>query len=169
MSNKMNKNVVPENFTLGLVIVDAIPVVFFGASMIVAGMILNNVGFMIGALLCLFAGVCKVIWKLIVVLKRKNIWWLFMQMRIVMPIGMLVMILSVLLLKSTVSLPEIWAKVCSLPACIFFIAGLIGMGMMIVFAFTLDGSDVKSNWIEQITNGFAQGFFFVGLLIVLLG
>jgi len=43
------------------------------------------------------------------------------------------------------------------------------MIMMIVFAVKLDRSNVKSNWIEQITNGIAQGCFFVGLLLVLVG
>ena len=43
----------------------------------------------------------------------------------------------------------------------------IGMVLMSIFAFTLDSSDPKSNWIEQITNGIAQAAIFVGIIILL--
>ncbi len=161
----MTKNTVPEGFTMNLVLVDAIPVLFFGASMVTAGILLKSPLFIFGALLCLFAGAAKVIWKIIVVLRKKNVWWLFMQMRILMPVGMIIMIAGAVMSKTSVNLSALLSTALSFPPVIFFAAGIIGMIMMTVFAFKLDSSDVKSNWIEQLTNGIAQGCFFIGLLL----
>lgn len=158
----------PEDFTLKLAAVDAIPVIFFGSSMIVISTIFKSPLFLAGALMCLFAGAAKVLWKIIVVLKKKNIWWLFLQMRILMPIGMAVMIAAAVINKSKVDFHSVFMKALSFPPVIFFIAGIIGMAMMMIFAFKLDSSDVKSNWIEQLTNGIAQGCFFAGLLLTVI-
>jgi len=165
---KMTKDIVPENFTLSLTIIDAIPVIFFGATMLLIGRIFPNYIFLTGAVLCLFAGLCKVLWKVIVVLKKKNIWWMFLQMRILMPLGFLMMLFSVYRKRGDISYRMVIYKVLSFPSVIFFVIGFLGMVLMMVFAFTLDGSKVKSNWIEQITNGIAQIFIFLGVLTILL-
>ena len=161
--NKINKDTIPEGFTMSLALVDAMPVLFFGASMVVASVLLHSYLFLVGAILCLYAGAAKVLWKIIVVLRRKNIWWLFLQMRIVMPIGMLLMLLGIIFNQSHVSLASFKAGFLSFPSVIFFLIGILGMCMMMVFAFRLDSSDVRSNWIEQLTNGIAQAAIFVGL------
>jgi len=166
--NKINKDTVPEDFTLGLVLVDALPVLFFGASMILLGVMFSSVLFMIGAIACFYAGACKVLWKLIVVLRKKNIWWMFMQMRIVMPLGFLCMPVALIVNRSRVNGAAMWAGITSLPSLIFFILGIAGMGLMFFFAFNLDSSDVKSNWIEQLTNGIAQCAFFLGILFIFI-
>lgn len=67
----MDKNTVPENFTLSMVIVDAFPVIFFSLIAILIGIMLKNPVFITGAVLAAFAGLCKVIWKLIVVKKKR--------------------------------------------------------------------------------------------------
>lgn len=166
--NKINKDTVPEDFTLGLVLVDALPVLFFGASMILLGVMFSSVLFMMGAIACFYAGACKVLWKLIVVLRKKNIWWMFMQMRIVMPLGFLCMPVSLIVNRSRVNGAAMWAGITSLPSLIFFILGIAGMGLMFFFAFNLDSIDVKSNWIEQLTNGIAQCAFFLGILFIFI-
>ena len=73
MSNKpkMTKDTIPEDFTLSLALVDALPVLFFGGSMILIGVLFGSVMFMLGAVLCFWAGAAKVLWKVIVV-KKKN-------------------------------------------------------------------------------------------------
>lgn len=165
---KMTKDTIPEDFTLTLALVDALPVLFFGASMIVVSILFSSAMFLTGALLCLFAGAAKVLWKIIVVLKRKNIWALFIQMRILMPVGFLLMLLSVILNAGNISIPAILRALVSFPSVIFFAAGIIGMAMMIVFSVKLDSSDVKANWIEQLTNGIAQASIFAGLLCLVI-
>lgn len=50
-----------ENFTLSLALFDALPVIFFSASMIVIALNFNNVIFVLGAVLCALAGILKVL------------------------------------------------------------------------------------------------------------
>ena len=168
MSNKpkMAKDTVPENFTLSLAFVDALPVLFFGGSMILIGLLFGNPLFLVGAALCFWAGAAKVLWKIIVVTKKKNVWWMFLQMRIVMPVGFVLMILAVILNRNAINLSAVFAAVISLPSVLFFAVGVIGMVLMGVFAAKLDSADVRSNWIEQLTNAIAQAAIFVGILLL---
>ena len=169
MSNKpkMTKDTIPENFTLSLALVDALPVLFFGGSMILIGLLFGSPLFMIGAALCFWAGAAKVLWKIIVAAKKKNVWWMFLQMRIVMPIGFALMIFSVILNRNAIDLSAVLAAVVSFPSVLFFAVGLIGMLLMGVFAAKLDSADVRSNWIEQLTNAAAQAAIFTGILFLL--
>ena len=162
----MTKDTIPEDFTLSLAVVDAFPVLFFAGSMILIGLLFSSPLFMIGAALCFWAGAAKVIWKVIVVTRKKNVWWLFLQMRIVMPIGFALMLLAVILNLKAIDLSAVIAAVISAPSVFFFAAGLIGMILMGIFASKLDSSDLRSNWIEQLTNTFAQAAFFFGILLL---
>lgn len=141
---------------------------FFGGSMVLISLLFRSPLFLSGALLCLFAGSCKVLWKLIVVLKKKNIWWMFLQMRILMLPGFLLMILAALLHRDEIAFPVMWAALSAAPQCFLFGAGALGMALMLLFGFTLDSSNVKANWLEQLTNGLAQLCFFTGLLLIVL-
>ncbi len=162
----MTKDTVPEGFTMTLALTDAIPVLFFGAGMIVVSVLFKSGLFLFGALLCLFAGAAKVLWKIIVVLRKKNVWWLFLQMRFLMPAGLVIMAVSAVLKRSEVDFSSLLGKAVNFPAAAFFIAGITGMLLMLVFAFKLDSSSVKANRIEELTNGLAQACFFVGLLLI---
>ena len=163
---KMTKDTIPQDFTLSLALVDALPVLFFGGSMILIGLLFGSPLFMIGAALCFWAGAAKVLWKIIVAAKKKNVWWMFLQMRIVMPIGFVLMIFSVILNRNAIDLSAVLAAVVSFPSVLFFAVGLIGMLLMGVFAAKLDSADVRSNWIEQLTNAVAQAAIFVGILLL---
>lgn len=163
---KMTRDIVPEGFTLRLAMVDALPVLFFCASMIVISRFFSGRLFLLGALLCFAAGAAKVLWKVIVVLRKKNIWFLFLQMRILMPIGFGMMMLSLIINRSEISIAGMGAAFLSMPSLVFFVIGILGMVLMMVFAAKLDSSDVKANWIEQLTNAIVQAAFFVGLLLL---
>lgn len=170
MSNKpkMTKDTLPDDFTLSLAAVDALPVLFFGASIILIGLMFKNPLFLIGAVLCFWAGAAKVLWKIIVVTEKKNIWWLFMQMRVVMPLGFALMLLAVILSRNTIHLSAVLAAALSMQSVIFFAIGIIGMVLMGIFAAKLDSSALRSNWIEQLTNAAAQASVFAGILILFL-
>ena len=163
----MTKDVVPEHFTLGLALVDFIPVILFGLSFIFLAVKLKSILFGIGAGICLFAGLSKVIWKIIVVLTRKNVWFLFIQLRFLMPLGFLIMILALILCSSQINLSAVWLTITSFPQIIFLSIGIFGMICMMIFGFVLDSSNVIFNWIEQIVNCIAQLAFFVLILISL--
>lgn len=164
MKSKVTKDIVPDDFTLSLAIVDAIPVVTFCISMLIIGKIIESKLFALGALLCFCAGAAKVIWKIIVVINKKNIWFFFVQMRIIMPIGLLIIIISLFINSGNIA--YLINGVTSMPSLLFFVFGLICMGLMLIFGFVLDGSKSKNNWIEQCTNIVAQLCFLIGLMIV---
>ena len=124
---KITKDTVPEDFTLLLALTDSLPVIFFGASMLLIGRRFSSLLFMAGALLCLIGGAGKVLWKIIVVLRKKNIWPLFIQMRILMPAGFLLMLASLFTNADKMSFPGICQAVASFPSVIFFTAGLLGL------------------------------------------
>ncbi len=56
-----------EGFTVALALVNAIPVLLFGSSMILVASRFGHPLFIIGAALSTLAGCCKVAWKLILV------------------------------------------------------------------------------------------------------
>lgn len=70
-----------------LALVDLVPVVFFGLSAVRAGSLLHSALFVAGAVVCLVSGVVKVLWKGITAVTRRNIWPMFVQMRVFMPAG----------------------------------------------------------------------------------
>lgn len=164
--NKITKNTVPEGFSVPLAIADFVPVIFFGLSAIKAGGLLHSALFIAGAAICLVSGVVKASWKLIAAARGKNVWPMFLQMRILMPAGLLMLIFALAVNRTHLNGAAILAGATAFPACIFFALGAIGMALMCVFAFRLDSSAPKSNWIEQITNSMAQICFFVGLMLV---
>ncbi len=165
--NKITRDVVPENFSLALCIVDFVPVIFFGLCCIVVGSVIRSPLFILGAAVCLVSGAIKVVWKILVVVKKKNVWPLFIQMRIAMPVGFLIMIVSFIVGFGSVDFPSIFHAAILFPQIVFFIIGLTGMALMCSFVVLLDSSDLRANWIEQITNSLSQISFFIGLLFLL--
>ncbi len=162
----MTKDTIPEGFSVSMALVDLIPVVFFGLSAVRIGSLFSSKLFMAGAAICLASGVVKVLWKLIAAVSQKNIWPLFVQMRILMPLGFLAMLAALIADRGELHGSAILAGLSGFPACIFFALGVLGMVLMTAFAFRLDSGDPKANWLEQGVNGIAQACFFIGLLLV---
>jgi len=161
--SEFTKDTIPQDFTISLATIDAIPVILFCINCIIIGQILNSILFTIGTIACFISGILKVIWKYIVVLKKKNVWSLFIQMRIIMPIGFLIMLVGTLISL----LAHMYTPVSVSPiSIIFFATGFIGMVMMGVCGARLDSADLKSNWIEQIINSISQAAFLIGLLLI---
>lgn len=162
----MKKNY--EDFSLGLALFDALPVIFFSASMILIAIKFKNPLFITGAILCTCAGLGKVLWKLLIAGTKKDYFWLNRQMRFLMPVGFFLMILGLITGMVRSDWNDLIQSVFSMPAVIFFGITVIGMICMSVFAFKLDPTKSRSNWIEQITNAIAQGCLFVGVLLCIL-
>ena len=164
----MNKNVIPTDFTISLALIDFLPVLFFSLTGIILGINLDSIIFLIGAALTFISGFIKVLWKIIVVKKKKNIWWMFIQMRIVMPIGFLIMIIAFIIASTTKNLKVFYSSLYNPVVIVFLLLGLITMVLMIIFSIKLDSTNVKSNWIEQITNSISQLSFFIAFLLAYL-
>ncbi len=168
MKQKINKNTIIEDFPLNLALVDLLPVIFFGLTSIFLGLIFNSLIFIIGALITFISGLLKVIWKIIVATKKKNIWLLFIQMRIIMPIGFLIMIVGFILYCLNNDITLFFNSLFNITSIIFLILGLIGLVAMIICSIKLDSSDLKSNWIEESINSVTQLFIFIAILVAYL-
>lgn len=89
--NRMTRETIPEGFSAPMAFVDLLPVVFFGLSAVKAGNLFHSGLLVAGAVVCLLSGVVKVGWKLIAAVSQRNIWPMFVQMRVLMPVGFLTM------------------------------------------------------------------------------
>lgn len=154
-----------EGFTVGLALVDAIPVLSFGISMVIIASRFDSPLFMIGAALSVLAGCCKVAWKLVLGITKKDLRWLnkpFLPMQIT---GFGFFLGSLITGLGKIDWSKVFAAVISFPSILFFIAwiGLMGfMGWYRKNKFSND--DAKSNWTAQIVNAVGQTCLLLGIL-----
>lgn len=154
-----------KEFTVALAAVDALPVLFFGAAAALLGLKLQSALFLVGAVLCLLAGAGKVVWKLLIALRGKDVVILGAQLRYVMPAGFLLMLLGAFLAERETVRALLHAAV-RLPSALFFALTIVGMTAMVVCAKKFDRRDVRGNWIEQIINAAAQACAMIGVLLL---
>lgn len=154
-----------EGFTIGLALVDAIPVLSFGISMVIIASRFNSPLFMIGAALSVLAGCCKVAWKLVLGIAKKDLRWLnkpFLPMQIT---GFGFIIGSLLTSLGKINWSSVLKAVTSLPSILFFIVWIGLMGFMGWFRkHKFSNEDAKSNWIAQIINAVGQTCLLLGVL-----
>ena len=123
-----------EGFTLGLALVDAIPVLAFAGSMAIIAARFDSPLFMVGAGLSILAGCCKVAWKLILGIRRIN--WAGV-------------------LGALVSFPAVLFFVAWI-----FLMGFMGWYRKNKFK----NDDAHSNWTAQIINAVGQLCLLLGIL-----
>lgn len=155
-----------EGFTLGLALVDAIPVLFFGASMIMVAARFNSPLFIIGAVLSTLAGCFKVLWKLILGIWKKNIQWLNKPFVPMQATGFLLMLISFIIGFGKINWGNLLSAVTGLPSIVFFVLWIAMMGFMGWYRknkFKKD--DSRSNWTAQFINCIGQGALFLGILL----
>lgn len=154
-----------EGFTVGLALVDAIPVLSFGISMVIIASRFDSPLFMIGAALSVLAGCCKVAWKLVLGIVKKDLRWLnkpFLPMQIT---GFLLILISVVLGFRKISWGGVLAAATGLPSILFFLAWIGLMGFMGWYRkHKFRNEDAKSNWTAQIINAIGQTCLLLGIL-----
>ena len=154
-----------EGFTVGLALVDAIPVLSFGISMVIIASRFDSPLFMIGAALSVLAGCCKVAWKLVLGIVKKDLRWLnkpFLPMQIT---GFLLMLISFVLGFRKISWGGVLAAVTGLPSILFFLAWIGLMGFMGWYRkHKFRNEEAKSNWTAQIVNAIGQTCLLLGIL-----
>jgi len=154
-----------EGFTLALALVDAIPVLSFGISMVIIAGRFDSPLFMIGASLSVLAGCCKVAWKLVLGIAKKDLRWLnkpFLPMQIT---GFGFILGSLLTSLNKINWAGVLAAVLSFPSILFFLAWialLFFMGWYRKNKFKQD--DARSNWTAQIINAIGQSCLLLGIL-----
>jgi hypothetical protein len=154
-----------EGFTLALALVDAIPVLSFGISMVIIASRFHSPLFMIGAALSVLAGCCKVAWKLVLGITKKDLRWLNKPFVPMQATGFLLMLVSFVIGFGTIDWGAVLSAVTSFPALAFFIGWIVLMGVMVWYRkhkFRTD--DAHSNWTAQIINAVGQTCLLLGIL-----
>ena len=155
-----------EGFTVALALVDAIPVLSFGISMVIIASRFDSPTFIIGAVLSVLAGCCKVCWKLILGIRKKDLRWLnkpFLPMQIT---GFGFIIGSLIGAWKRIDWAGVLAAVLSFPSVLFFIAWIGLMGFMGWYRKNrFRNEDAHSNWTAQIVNAVGQTCLLLGILL----
>lgn len=154
-----------EGFTVALALVDAIPVLSFGISMVIIASRFDSPLFMIGASISVLAGCCKVCWKIVLGIWKKDLRWLnkpFLPMQIT---GFGFILGSLLTGMGKINWGGVLAAVTSLPSLAFFLAWI---GLMFFMGWyrknKFKNDDAHSNWTAQIINAVGQTCLLLGIL-----
>ena len=154
-----------EGFTIGLALVDAIPVLSFGISMVIIASRFRSPLFMIGAALSVLAGCCKVAWKLVLGIAKKDLRWLNKPFVPMQGAGFLLMLVSLIAGFGRIDWAGTAAAITALPGIVFFIAWI---GLLCVMGWyrknRFSNDDARSNWTAQIINAVGQTCLLLGIL-----
>ena len=154
-----------EGFTIGLALVDAIPVLSFGISMVIIASRFPSPLFMIGAILSVLGGCCKVVWKLVLGIWKKDLRWINKPFVPMMAGGFLLLIVSVIAGFGKIQWAGVGAAILSFPSVLFFVAWIGLMGFMGWYRkHKFSNEDAKSNWTAQIVNALGQTCLLLGIL-----
>lgn len=154
-----------EGFTVGLALVDAIPVLSFGISMVIIAGRFDSPLFMIGAILSVLGGCCKVAWKLVLGITKRDLRWLNKPFVPMMASGFLLLLLSLILGFGKINWGSVLAAITGIPSILFFLAWIGLMGFMGWYRkHKFSNEDAKSNWTAQIINAIGQTCLLLGIL-----
>lgn len=154
-----------EGFTVGLALVDAIPVLSFGISMVIIAGRFDSPLFMIGAILSVLGGCCKVAWKLVLGITKRDLRWLNKPFVPMMASGFLLLLLSLILGFGKINWGSVLAAIIGIPSILFFLAWIGLMGFMGWYRkHKFSNEDAKSNWTAQIINAIGQTCLLLGIL-----
>ena len=154
-----------EGFTIGLALVDAIPVLSFGISMVIIASRFPSPLFMIGAILSVLGGCCKVVWKLVLGIWKKDLRWINKPFVPMMAGGFLLLIVSVIVGFGKIHWAGVGAAILSFPSILFFVAWIGLMGFMGWYRKNkFQNDDAHSNWTAQIINAVGQTCLLLGIL-----
>ena len=154
-----------EGFTVGLALVDAIPVLSFGISMVIIATRFRSPLFMVGAALSVLAGCCKVAWKMILGISKKDVRWLNKCFVPMQATGFLLMLVSLVIGFGKINWANVGAAILSLPSIALFIAWIALLGFMGWYRKNrFSNDDARSNWTAQIVNAVAQTCLLLGIL-----
>ncbi len=155
-----------EGFTLTLALVDAIPVLLFGASMILVAGKFGHPVFILGAVISTLAGCMKVGWKLILGIWKKDLRWLNKPFVPMQATGFLLMLISFVLGFGKISWGAVLGSIVSFPSIVFFLGWLGLMGFMGWYRKNrFKNDDAHANWTAQLINCAGQACLLLGILL----
>ena len=157
-----------KEYTFGLALFDLVPVIIFLMSGIIMYSSYDSPLLLAGVAATFAGGLSKVLWKMIVVLRRRDCRILTKSFRFLMFGGFGLMILSLFPRAGQGSFAGFLSAITMMPAAIFFAAGFAGMCVMGYLGAHMDNS-ASSNWIEELVNTAAQTAILIGVIIVYFG
>lgn len=163
-ANRAEFRIEYEEYTMGLAAVDLIPVFLFLLSGIIIYRMYGSLILLAGVLACFAGGLCKAVWKMIIVCGRRDLPGLTGAFHILMPSGFALMILSVPA-GGKAALSGLWRSITMMPAAVLFASGFLLMCLMGYLGSHLDSS-AGSNWKEELVNTLAQLAVLAGVIIV---
>lgn len=153
-----------EGFTLALALMDAVPVLCFGAAMVLIALRFGSLLFIAGACISTLAGCGKVLWKLILGIKKRNVIWLNRYFVPTQCVGFAMILVSFLFCFARIDWGAAAASVLRLPAVIFYTVWLAGMGTMLWYRKNRFDNSAKANWTAQSINCIAEAALLLGVV-----
>ncbi len=154
-----------EGFTVALGLVDAIPVLLFGGSMILVASKFGHPLFILGAVISTLAGCFKVAWKLILGIWKKDLRWLNKPFVPMQATGFLMMLISFVLGVGRIDWTAVIQGITGIPSVLFFAAWI---GLMFFMGWfrknRFHNDDSKTNWTAQLVNCMGQACLLLGIL-----
>lgn len=150
--------------TVKTAVADCVPVICFAVSMVMIFLFYHSAIFLVGAILCILAGLGKVAWKLLLARTHRNVAFLDKQFRYTLLIGFIVMIVSVIVRRP--SLSDIWKNLTSFPDNLLFLIAIVCFVLMGVLAARLGTGKKRANRLEQTLNLIAQLCILLGVVII---
>ncbi|MCC8141973.1 MAG: alpha/beta hydrolase [Lachnospiraceae bacterium] len=150
--------------TIRMAVADAIPVICFAASMVLICHFYNTVIIEVWAVLCVLAGLGKVLWKLILAVSHRDRAILNKQFRYLMTAGAILIVVSVIVRRP--SLAVIWKNIASFPCNLLFVIAVAAFVVMGILDARMDMTKQRANRIEQTINLIAQICILLGVVII---
>lgn len=155
-----------EGFTVSLALVDAIPVLLFGASMILVAERFGSPLFIAGASLSTAAGCFKVLWKMILGVSRKDVKWLNKSFVPLQAGGFMLIAVSFVFGLKRINWGNVLTSVMSIPSLLLFLIWIVLIAAMVWYRKNrFRSDDAGSNWTAQIINCAAQASLFFAILL----
>lgn len=174
--NMKENNTTKLEATAGMTLLDAVPVILFAASMSLMAVFFSmkslwtGLFFGLGALLSFLAGLGKVIWKFLLVTKKKDVSIFKKQFRYLMSSGFLLMLIgAAVYIFKFVTADRLINVFWSFPGTLFLVLGLGNFIAMCVYGAKADMDTTRANWTEEILNTLAQFFIFVYVIYAFYG
>lgn len=154
-----------EGFTIGLALLDAVPVLFYSISMLLIASRFSSILFIVGAVVSTLAACGKVLWKLILGICNRNVVWLNRYFLPTQITGFCMMLLAFAWNFRKIRWAAVLAAVTDFPGSIFFLLWALGMGTMSWYRKRKFDNSAGANRTAEIINTLAQAALLTGLLL----
>jgi len=157
-----------EGFTVKMALADALPVLFFCGSLLLLSRIFSSTMFCSGAVFTVLAGLSKVLWKLFLGFKGRDVKLINRMFVPLMTAGFGLMVAAIIINRSHINISRLPGAILPFPQVVFFTLGAAALLVMIVLSVRFDRRSKGHNWRAQLVNTVLQAAIFLGLLFTVI-